>query len=261
MVEKVNDWIRPLRKRYFRSEISGIDNIPQDEPSMLVGNHDGGYVFPDAICLGSFYYDRFGTAGRRLYPMMHDFPFRIAPSLTEWLQRCGVLPASRRNGDRVLEAGHHLLVYPGGSYEAFRTFKDRREISLGHRTGFVRQALLHRVPITPVVSVGAHETLFVVARGEKLARRLGLGRLLRVDVLPLWLGLPFGVGWGPFPNVPLPSKIKLEVLPPIRLWQELGEAADVDDHEVLRAGLELVRSRMQIVADRLYAERKYPLIG
>ena len=145
MVEKVNAWIRPLRERYFRSEIVGLPNLPTDEPSMLVGNHDGGYVFPDAICLGSFYYDARGTEGRRLYAMMHDFPFRIAPSLTEWLQRCGVVPASRRNSEKVLDAGHHILVYPGGSYEAFRRFADRREITLGHRTGFVRTALIHQI--------------------------------------------------------------------------------------------------------------------
>jgi 1-acyl-sn-glycerol-3-phosphate acyltransferase len=259
MVATVANWIRPFREKYFRAEIAGLDNIP-DEPAMLVGNHDGGYVFPDAICFGSFYYDVFGTRGRRLYGMMHDYPFRIAPTLTEWLQRCGVLPASRRNSERVLESGHHILVYPGGSFEAFRKFSDRRQLSLGHRTGFLRQSLKLKKPIVPIVSVGAHETLFVLARGHKLAERLGLRKLLRVDVLPLWLGLPFGVGWGPLPNIPLPSKIKLEVLPPIRLWQELGEG-NHDDPVVLRAALHLVRSRMQEVADRLYRERKYPLIG
>jgi 1-acyl-sn-glycerol-3-phosphate acyltransferase len=259
MVRTVSAWVRPFRDKYFRSEISGLENVPRDEPSMLVGNHDGGYVFPDAICLGSFYYDHFGTSGRRLYAMMHDVPFRIAPTLTEWLQRCGVVPASRRNGEKLLDAGHHVLVYPGGSFEAFRRFADRRQISLGHRTGFVRQSLEKRVPITPVVSVGAHETLFVLARGDVLAKKLGLSRL-RVDVVPLWLGLPFGIGWGPIPNLPLPSKIKLEVLEQIRLWNELG---DVDPHDkrVLRDGLQLVRERMQRVADRMYAERKYPLLG
>jgi 1-acyl-sn-glycerol-3-phosphate acyltransferase len=259
MVRKVSAWVRPFRDKYFRSEISGLEHIPKDEPSMIVGNHDGGYVFPDAICLGSFYYDHFGTSGRRLYAMMHDFPFRIAPTLTEWLQRCGVVPASRRNGEKVLEGGHHILVYPGGSFEAFRRFRDRRTISLGHRTGFVRQSLEKGVPITPVVSVGAHETLFVLARGHELAKKLGLSRM-RVDVLPFWLGLPFGIGWGPIPNLPLPSKIKLELLPAIRLWDELGKA-DPHDKRVLRDGLELVRERMQTVADRMYAERKYPLIG
>ena len=46
MVRRVNNWVRPLRERYFRSEIVGAERIPQDEPSMVVGNHDGGYVFP-----------------------------------------------------------------------------------------------------------------------------------------------------------------------------------------------------------------------
>src|SRR5437762_1425022 len=109
MVATVCNWVRPIRQAYFRSEIAGLDRIV-DEPSMLVGNHDGGYVFPDAICLGSFYYDYFGTGGRRLYALMHDFPFRIAPTLTEWLQRCGVPPSAPRNGDRVLATGHHLLL-------------------------------------------------------------------------------------------------------------------------------------------------------
>jgi len=123
----------------------------------------------------------------------------------------------------------------------------------------VRQALVHRVPITPVVSVGAHETLFVLARGHELAKKIGLTRM-RVDVLPFWLGLPFGIGWGPIPNLPLPSKIKLEVLEPIRLWKELHNP-DPDDKRVLRQGLEVVRSRMQEVATRLYDERRYPLLG
>jgi 1-acyl-sn-glycerol-3-phosphate acyltransferase len=259
MVETVNAWVTPIREFYFRAEISGLERIP-DEPSMLVGNHDGGYVFPDAVCLGSFYYGHFGTGGRRLYAMMHDFPFRIAPTLTEWLQRCGVLPASRRNSERVLRAGHHLAVFPGGSFEAFRKYTDRRTISLGHRVGFVRQSLQLKVPITPVVSVGAHETLFVLARGNRLAKLLRMDKLMRVDVLPLWLGLPFGIGWGPLPNIPLPSKIKLEVLPPIRLWDELG-SDDVSDSLLLQRGLELVRQRMQLVSDRMYAERKYPLFG
>jgi 1-acyl-sn-glycerol-3-phosphate acyltransferase len=259
MVETVNAWIKPIRDLYFRSEIAGLDNVP-DEPSMLVGNHDGGYLFPDAICLGSFYYSHFGTGGRRLYAMMHDFPFRIAPVLNEWLQRCGVLPASRGNAERVLQAGHHLAVFPGGSYEAFRRYRDRRTISLGHRTGFVRQSLKLKVPITPVVSAGAHETLFVLARGNRLAKLLRMDKLVRVDVLPIWLGLPFGIGWGPLPNLPLPSKIKLEVLPPVRLWEEL-HSDDADNPELLRAGLELVRQRMQVVSDRLYAERRFPVIG
>jgi hypothetical protein len=44
------------------------------------------------------------------------------------------------------------------------------------------------------------------------------------------------------------------------LWEEL-EDDDPNDAMVLRAGLRLVRARMQTVSDRLYAERRLPLIG
>src|SRR5581483_7585399 len=98
-------------------------------------------------------------------------------------------------------------------------------------------------------------------RGGWLAKRIPLAQKLRSDVVPLWLGLPWGLGFGPMPHLPLPAKIKVEVLEPIRLWKTLGEAADPDDEKVLRAGLDVVRSRMQQVANRLYGERRWPLIG
>jgi 1-acyl-sn-glycerol-3-phosphate acyltransferase len=244
---------------YHRAEVVGLDRIPT-EPTMLVGNHDGGYIPVDGICLGVAWHERFAFA-RPLRVLMHDFPFRLSPKLTRFLSQCGCLPASRASLNLAFDAKHDLFVYPGGAYEAFRPWTRRREIDLGHRTGFIGEALKRRVPITPVVSIGAHETLFVVMRGGWLAKRIPLARMMRSDVVPLWLGLPWGIGFGPMPHIPLPSKIKLEVLPAIRLWQELGEAADPSDPAVLNAGLALVRRRMQAVSDRLYSERRFPLIG
>jgi 1-acyl-sn-glycerol-3-phosphate acyltransferase len=231
-----------------------------DEPSMLVGNHDGGYFPPDGVCLAMAWHER-NDFRRNIFWLMHDFPFRIARPLTEWLHRLGIVPASRKNLDRVFDQGDSLFVYPGGAHEAFRTYFQRRKITLGHRTGFIQKALRRRVPIVPVVSVGAHETLFVMSRGNWLARRLPVTRALRVDVLPVWVGLPWGIGFGPLPHLPLPAKIKVEVIEPIRLWKELGEAANPDDAAVLRAGLEIVRGRMQAQADKMYAARRFPIIG
>lgn len=237
----------------------GLEHLPA-EPTILVGNHDGGYIPVDGICLGAAWHEHFGFQ-RPLATLMHDFPFRIHHTLTEYLSRNGVLPANRDNLHRALDAGSSVLVYPGGSHEAFRTFWQRRTLSLGSRTGFLAEALRRRAPISPVVSVGAHETLLVLSRGSWLARRIPLARKLRSDVVPFWLGLPWGIGFGPLPHLPLPAKVKVEVLPPIRLWKELGETADPEDPQVLGAGLDLVLARMQKVADRLYAERRWPVLG
>ena len=237
----------------------GLEHIP-DEPTVLVGNHDGGYIPVDGICLAKAWQERFDFK-RPIVWLMHDFPFRLSAKLTNYLSRCGCRPASKENLHQAIDQGHSLFVYPGGSREAFRTYLHRRDINLGHRTGFIKEALTRRGPIAPVVSVGAHETLFVIARGSWLAQRIPLAKKFRADVAPLWLGLPWGIGFGPMPHIPLPSKIKVEVLEPIRLWKVLGEAADAGDPRVLQAGLDLVRSRMQQAADRLYAERKWPIIG
>jgi 1-acyl-sn-glycerol-3-phosphate acyltransferase len=252
-------WVKPICDTYFRGEVLGLENLP-DEPTLLVGNHDGGYLPADGICLGAAWHQFFGFK-RPLATLMHDFPFRIHHKLTEYLSRCGVLPANRDNLRAALERGSSVLVYPGGAHEAFRSFWDRRRVSLGNRTGFIRESLTHRVPIAPVVSAGAHETLIVLGRGSWLARKIPLARKFRSDVVPFWLGLPWGIGFGPLPHLPLPAKVTVEVLPPIQLWKELGEAADPHDKDVQRAGLELVLQRMQPVADRLYAERRWPIIG
>lgn len=249
----------PICHRYFRDDVVGLANVP-DEPSMLVGNHDGGYLPVDGMSLGVAWHHRYGFK-RPLMWLMHDFPFRISPALTDYLSRCGCRPASRAQLNEAFDLGRSTFVYPGGSHEAFRPYSQRRHIELGHRTGFIAEALKRRVPIVPVVSVGAHETLLVLSRGASLASRIPLVRKFRSDVLPIWLGLPWGIGFGPLPHLPLPSKIKVEVLPPIRLWKHLGEASDPTNPQVLKTGLDLVRGHMQAAANRLYAERRWPLIG
>src|SRR5262249_54858892 len=128
-------WLVPMRDWYFRAEVEGLDNVP-DEPSLLVGNHDGGYFPPDGICLAMAWHARY-QFHRPLFWLMHDFPFRITNKLSTFLHAHGILPASRRNFDRVFDAGQSLFVYPGGAHEAFRPYLHRRKIELGHRTGFV----------------------------------------------------------------------------------------------------------------------------
>ena len=248
----------PVRDYYFRGEVLGIESVI-DEPTMLIGNHDGGYLAPDCVCLAMAWHERFDFQ-RPFYVLMHDFPFRLHEGLTRWLYRLGIRPASRHSVATICEQGDSLCVYPGGAWEAFRRYSDRREVTLNGRTGFVAESLRRRVPITPFASVGAHETLFVVGRGG-WARKVRIVRAMRSDVFPLWLGLPFGVGFGPMCNIPLPSKIRVEVLPPIRLWKALGENANPDDPRVLQAGFEIVRSSIQSAVSRMYDARRWPIIG
>jgi len=80
-----------------------------------------------------------------------------------------------------------------------RNWRRRDEAVLGGRTGFVRQAIRSGVPIVPVASVGAHDTVFVVSEGHWLVHRLehvsalkGLKEKLRGSQLAIMLSIPFG---------------------------------------------------------------------
>jgi hypothetical protein len=79
--------------------------------------------------------------------------------------------------------------------------------------------------------------------------------------MPVWLGLPWGIGFGPIPHWPLPAKIRIQLLPPIELHRELGSGAHPDDPEARAAGLALVQERMQAASDRMYDQRRFPFLG
>jgi hypothetical protein len=68
-------------------------------------------------------------------------------------------------------------------------------------------------------------------RGEGLAKRLGLTRL-RVDILPISFGFPFGPSVLILPpNLPLPTKVVTQVLKPIHVGRKFGRnpvVAEVD---------------------------------
>jgi 1-acyl-sn-glycerol-3-phosphate acyltransferase len=114
---------------------------------------------------------------------------------------------------RALDRDAALLVYPGGDHETYRPSWESGEIGFAGRTGFVELALEHNIPIVPVVAIGGQETALFLGRGRRLASALQLNRLLRLKVLPLALGPPFGITVLDLPGrIPLPSKITIRVL-------------------------------------------------
>jgi 1-acyl-sn-glycerol-3-phosphate acyltransferase len=245
--------LRTMFGAYFRSEVRGLDNIPDDGPALLVGNHSGGLLIADTFIFAVCFYDHFGPE-RRFHQLAHDVAIRLPTS--GFLRRYGTLAASHENARRVFAKDAPLLVYPGGDHETFRPSWQGDEIQFAGRKGFVRLALSEGVPIVPVVSIGGQETALFVTRGRRLARGLGLDRLLRIKVLPVTVGPPLGVNILDLPGrIPLPAKITVEVLPPIDLRERFG--ADADRDEVY----EEVTDEMQEALDRLSEERTVPVVG
>jgi 1-acyl-sn-glycerol-3-phosphate acyltransferase len=231
----------------------------------MITHHDGGLLPINGICFGVHWYDYFGFE-RPLYVLTHDALHSLWDPFSKLMAESGLLRADRHAMDAVLAKGESVLLFPGAARESFRSFWQRRNIDLGGRKGFVAQAIRWGLPITPIVSAGAHETVIVLSSGQKLAQRLQIPKIVRsADVLPLVAGIPWGVWAIPFlPQIPIPAKITTQVLPPVDLSEALGRQLrpeDANDETIVQAGFDLVLGRMRKAIDELYDERKYPFIG
>jgi 1-acyl-sn-glycerol-3-phosphate acyltransferase len=251
LTERVVGMLRPIAKRYFRSEVHNLGRIPSGG-ALLVSNHSGGPTTTDLPTFAVHFYDRFGY-DRPLYTLSHDV---LSVGFTkQFFQRVGFIPASRDNAARALASDAAVIVFPGGDYDAMRPTLQQNVIDFNGRTGYVRTAIDAGVPIVPIVSIGGQETQFFLTRGTGLAKRIGfIKRLTRSELVPIAAGFPFGITLGGA-NLPLPSKIVTQVLAPIDITARFGEDPDVAEVDAY------VRKVMQTALDRLARQRRLPVIG
>jgi 1-acyl-sn-glycerol-3-phosphate acyltransferase len=244
-----------LVDRYFRLEVRGWTRLP-DAPALLIGVHAGGLLPIDAYAFGYAWHRRFGKT-RPLHGTAHDF-LMTAPLLGDYLRRVGTVPASPEGVTTAIEAQHDVIVFPGGEIDSLRPWSDRDEVVLSGRKGFVRQAIRSGVPIVPVAQSGAADTLLMLTDGRRMAKRLRLDKLLRAKSLPIALGFPFGLAPGVIPQIPLPAKLRSEILEPVDVGDD-PERED-DDGFVDRKYRE-VRGVLQMGMRRLARKRRFPLLG
>ena len=237
---------------YFRGEVRGMENIPDDGPVLLVGNHSGGTLIADTFVFTTKFYEHFGP-DRRFHQLAHDVAARM-PGLG--IRQFGTVAANHDNARKAFDLGAPVLVYPGGDHESFRPSWESGKVDFAGRKGFIKLALEQNVPIVPVVAIGGQETALFLPRGRRLAKLTGWGDLTRIKVMPFQVAPPFGLTFMDLPlRVPLPAKITVEVLPPIDLKERFG--ADPDPETVY----DEVTSDMQETLTELSDERTLPIAG
>jgi 1-acyl-sn-glycerol-3-phosphate acyltransferase len=237
--------------RWFRPEVRGFDRVPAKGPFLVVGNHSGGATPPDLPILMTTWWRERGV-DEPVYGLFHSM-FMNLPGVGPQMHKAGALEAGWDNAEAVLGQGGIVIVFPGGDHEAMRPFSDRDKIDFAGRKGFLRLALRAGVPIVPAVSCGAHDTVLVLTRGERLARMSPLLRRWRVKTQPFMLGAPWGISPG-LPTLQLPAKVVVELGEPIDLTAELGAGAEADDAKLDQA-YERVTGAMQDILSGLAAER------
>ncbi|GAB4588096.1 1-acyl-sn-glycerol-3-phosphate acyltransferase [Nocardia sp. IFM 10818] len=243
---------------YFRAEVRGIEKVPPDGPVLLVGNHTGGITAPEVPVTALGFVRHFGVE-RAFYQLAHDL-LMVAPGVGDAARKWGTLAAAPENARKALRVGAAVLVYPGGDWEVMRPTCEQDRIDFAGRKGFVRLAVEEGVPIVPVVTIGGQETLFILTRGDRIARALRLDRLFRVKVFPISLALPWGLNISDaLGHIPLPAKIIVEFRDPIDVRAALEDAGkEPDDWD---AAYELVTGVMQRKLSKLADERQLPVLG
>lgn len=236
-------------RRYHRHEIEWDSPVP-DTPALIVCNHGfGGIADLNVLALMETLHRLDVT--RPVTYLVHQLAWTLYAGRV--VEAFGGRPASEEAARDALMARHHVVVFPGGDVDAGKSWRDRNVVRFGSRSGFARLAMAHDVPIVPVVTAGAGESLFVLSDGRRLARLLRLPQRLRVKTLPVSVTVPWGLNVGVagvLPYAPLPTKLTTAVLPPMRP-HPTDEAA---------AFASRVKRAMQSRLDQLVAGR-VPVVG
>lgn len=236
-------------RRYNRLEIE-LETTTLTEPVLFVANHGfGGIVDLNVLAVGAVLEEL--DVDRPVTFLTHQLAWTLG--VGPLVEHLGARPASRESAHEAFAEGHHVVAFPGGDLDAAKSFRDRNQIVFGGRHGFARLAMDEHVPIVPIVTAGAGESLLVLTDGERLARALRLDKLLRVKALPTSISLPWGFNVGAvgmLPYLPLPTKLQTRVL--ALTTPEAGEDAE--------AYGERIHTAMQDALTELTSHRR-PLLG
>ena len=206
-------------------------------------------------------YDLFRKFGsdRLAYALMEPKIWKAFPGLARLATQVGTIQPHPNLAREALRRGAAVLIYPGGAKDVFRPYYLRNSIYFHGHQGFIKLALQEEVPIVPFISYGAHSTLIVLADIYPQLRQfhqLGMPWLGGIDpgVFPIYLGLPWGIAFGPLPNIPFPIKLHTRVCPAI-IFERYGEAAS-RDREYVKQCYHQVCTQMQQELDKLVKEHE-----
>jgi 1-acyl-sn-glycerol-3-phosphate acyltransferase len=198
---------RALYERWFRVEVFGLENVPEESGALVVANHSGTIPI-DGLMLSVAVHDH---THRDLRLLGADLVYQV-PVLGHLARKAGHTLACPADAERLLGKGELVGVFPEGFKGVGKPFGERYRLQRFGRGGFVGTALRSGVPIIPCAIVGAEEIYPKIADLRPLARLLGLPYFPITPTFPLF---------GPAGLIPLPSK-----------WMiQFGEPMSLDDHD------------------------------
>ena len=222
-----------LHRTYFRTEVHGIDNVPEGRV-LLISNHSGQLPFDGMVIAAAMLLD--AKPPRMVRSMVERFVPTL-PFASYLLARWGQIIGTPENCSRLLEDEEAILVFPEGARGISKSFSKRYQLQ-EFGLGFMRLALSTRTPIVPVAVIGA----------EEQAPALNVKPLARLMDLPAFPVMPFPPF---FPLLPLPTRYRLYFGEPIHF-----DGDPDDDDEVVEEQVRVVKNSIQTMIQVGLKERK-----
>lgn len=227
-----------LYRKYFRTEVFDIENLPDSGRVLLVANHTG-QIPIDGFLLGCALL--FDKKPARMVRSMVEHWVPTIPFVSWFLARAGQVVGTRENCRILLGRDGCILVFPEGIRGINKTYDRAYELER-FGLGFMRLALETNTPIVPVGVVGGEEQMPSIWNFESLGKLLGMPAF---PITPTWPLL------GPLGALPLPVKYRLYFGEPMYF-----EGAPDDEDRLIGAQVDRVKDALRDLIDRGLDERE-----
>jgi 1-acyl-sn-glycerol-3-phosphate acyltransferase len=178
-----------LYRYWFRVEVEGIENVPDEGGAMLLANHAGA-VPPDGAMIAKAIREE--HARPRAIHLITARTLTGVPGLGMLQTKLGRIAPHPANVHRLLfDEDQLVLAFPEGVAATGKPVKERYRLRPFASGGLIEAAIEARAAIVPVAVLGSEEALPVISRLRGVAR------------VPLALPLP------------LPAKFRIRFLEPI----------------------------------------------
>jgi 1-acyl-sn-glycerol-3-phosphate acyltransferase len=227
-----------LHRKYFRTEVYGVENIPDSGRVLLAANHTGQVPLDGVLIGAACLFDR---REPRMPRSMVERWVPTIPFVSYLLARFGQVVGTRENCRLLLRRGGMVLVFPEGVGGVNKTFDQAYELQSFGR-GFMRLALDTETPIVPIGVVGGEEQMPSIWNFESMAKLLSMPSF---PVTPTWPLL------GPLGATPLPTKYHIHFGEPMTFEGE----PDAEDR-IIQQKIDRVRTAIRELTARGLRERK-----